>query len=200
MSTAIPKTETYYAPDRAAWRAWLAENHLSSPGIWLIYFKKDSGKTRVSYDHAVEEALCFGWIDSTLNPIDADCYMQLFMPRKEKSGWSKLNKERVERLTAEGLMMPLGIEKVEIAKKLGNWTHLDHVESFTIPPELEALFKKHKSCRSYFESLSAWNKKYILYRLHNAKLPATRQKRMDEITTAFLENRLPDRLVPKNKK
>ena len=199
MANAIPKTETYYAPDRAAWRQWLAQNHASCPGIWLIYYKKNSGKTRVSYDHAVEEALCYGWIDSTLNPIDEDCYMQLFMPRKDKSGWSKLNKERVKRLTAEGLMTPAGLERVTVAQKLGTWNQLDHVEDFVIPAELEAVFRKYKACRTYFESLSTWNKKYMLYRLHNAKRPETRKQRIDEITEALREQRLPDRLIPKKK-
>jgi uncharacterized protein YdeI (YjbR/CyaY-like superfamily) len=199
MATAIPKTETYYAPDRAAWRAWLAANHATCTGIWLIYYKKDSGKTRVSYDHAVEEALCYGWIDSTLNPIDTDSYMQLFMPRKDKSGWSRLNKERVERLTTEGLMTPAGLERVAVAQKLGTWNHLDHVEDFVIPVELEHMFRQHKGCREYFETLSTWNRKYILYRLHNAKRPETRQKRIEEIMEALLQKRLPERLTPKKK-
>jgi len=140
---AVLKTNTYYAKDRKAWRKWLEKNHLVSDGVWLIYFKKDSGKTRVDYADAVEEALCFGWIDSTLNAIDEHSYMQLFTPRKPRSGWSKLNKERVEALIAQGLMMPAGYEKIELGKKHGTWHKLDHIESFTLPAELEK--QKHFS-------------------------------------------------------
>src|SRR5580700_8767619 len=100
---AIDKTNTFYAKDRATWRKWLQKNHLASNGVWLVYYKKESGKSRVDYPHAVEEALCFGWIDSTLNPIDEEKYMQLFTPRKHKSGWSKLNKDRVGKMIALGL-------------------------------------------------------------------------------------------------
>jgi uncharacterized protein YdeI (YjbR/CyaY-like superfamily) len=200
MSTAIPKTETYYAKDRKAWRKWLEKNHLSCAGIWLIYFKKDSGKTRVPYADAVEEALCFGWIDSTLNPIDEHCYMQLFMPRKEKSGWSKLNKERVARLEQEGLMTPAGLEKVRIAKTQGHWEQLDHIESFTLPEELEQAFKRNKKARAFFEGLSKTNKKYILYHVNNAKLPATRKLRVDAIIAAANEGRMLDRFIVKKNK
>ena len=118
MAKAIDKSVTFYAPNRAEWRQWLQTNHKTSNGVWLIYYKKNSGKTRVPYDEAVEEALCFGWIDSTLNPIDDLCYMQLYMPRKDKSGWSKLNKDRVEKLTNLGLMTVAGQEKIDIAKQL----------------------------------------------------------------------------------
>ena len=200
MASAIPKSQTYYAPDRADWRRWLAENHLSSPGIWLVYFKKNSGKTRVAYDEAVEEALCFGWIDSTLNPIDEDSFMQLFTPRKEKSAWSKLNKQRVEQLTAAGLMMPAGIAKVQAAQQSGTWHHLDHVEAFSIPPELEAAFQIHPNCRAFYDTLSNMNKKYILYRLHNAKRRETKQIRIEEIITAFKQSKLPDRYLPEARK
>ncbi len=134
MAKGIDKTTTFYSKDRKAWRNWLEKNHNASPGIWLIYYKKDSGKSRVAYADAVEEALCFGWIDSTMNPIDADSYMQLFTPRKEKSGWSKLNKERVEKLIQLGLMTDAGMKKIELAKKHETWNKLDHIEAFTIPP------------------------------------------------------------------
>src|SRR5437762_13424470 len=105
----------YYPKDRKAWRNWLMKYHSKEPGIWLIYYKKDSGKTRVSYNDAVEEALCFGWIDSTLRPGDEYYYMQLFMPRKPKSGWSKLNKERIKKLISNGLMTAAGIKTIDIA-------------------------------------------------------------------------------------
>ena len=198
MAFKIEKTNTYYAPDRESWREWLEKNHKTSDGVWLIYYKKDSGKTRVAYDAAVEEALCFGWIDSTFNPIDEHCYMQLYTPRKSKSGWSKLNKDRIEKLIAQGLMTPAGLEKIEIAKKHGTWHKLDGIESFTPPPDLEVVFANNDTYRQFFESLSNTNKKYILYFMNNAKRPETRQKRIDELIEGFKVGKLPDKfIIPK---
>jgi len=200
MAKAIEKTDTYYAKDRKAWRKWLEKNHKAAPGIWLIYPTKNSGKPRVSYADAVEEALCFGWIDSTYNPIDDDSFMQLFMPRKPKSGWSKLNKERAEKLIEEGLMPPAGMEKITAAKHDGTWTKLDHIESLAIPPELKKAFAANKTAKKFFDTLSTWNKKYILYYVNGAKLEATRAKRIEEIITAANEQRMADRFTRKPKK
>ena len=201
MGQSIPKTETYYAKDRKAWRKWLEKNHTTSPGIWLIYYKKDSGKTRVPYADAVEEALCFGWIDSTLNPIDEDSYMQLFTPRKPKSNWSKLNKERVDMLIAEGLMTAAGLEKIAIAKEDKSWNKIDHIESFTIPPDLEKALTKNKKAKTFFDTLSNTNKKYILYFVSGVKSEALRAARIAEIVAAANEGRMHDRFtVPRKKK
>jgi uncharacterized protein YdeI (YjbR/CyaY-like superfamily) len=197
---AIDKTNTYYAKDRKAWRRWLEKNHLTSAGIWLIYYKKDSGKTRVAYADAVEEALCFGWIDSTLNPIDEDSYMQLFTPRKHTSGWSKLNKERVERLIEQGVMTPAGLEKIEAAKHHGTWAKLDHIESFTPSPELEKAFKLNKKAKAFFGSLSNTNKKYILYYINNVKSAELKTKRINEIIAAANEQKMIDRYIVRPKK
>ncbi len=191
MAQSIDKNERYYAKDRTNWRKWLEKHHQSSAGIWLVYYKKGSGKTRVAYDEAVEEALCFGWIDSTLNPIDEDCYMQLFMPRKPKSGWSKLNKERVEKLINQGLMTAAGLEKIDLAKQHGTWSKLDQVEAFSIPPELEKAFKANKAAKKHFDSLSTWNKKYLLYWLHNAKRPETRMNRIQDIVQSLAQQKMP---------
>src|SRR6266498_5711606 len=118
------KLKSFYAKDRKAWRNWLEKNHSKSPGIWLIYYKKSTGKTRLEYSDAVEEALCFGWIDSTSRPIDDEKYMQRFTPRKPKSGWSGLNKKRIQRMIEQGLMTSAGFEKIELAKKNGSWESL----------------------------------------------------------------------------
>jgi len=200
MPQSIDKNERYYAKDRKTWRKWLEKNHKSSPGIWLVYYKKNSGKTRVSYSDAVEEAICFGWIDSTLNPVDEDSYMQLFMPRKPKSGWSKLNKERVEKMAEQGLMTEAGFEKIELAKKHGTWNKLDQVETFTLPPDLEKVFKTNKEAKKYFDSLSTWNKKYLLYWLHNAKREETRLKRIEDIVQSLSLHKMPDRFTRPPKK
>ena len=192
--------DSYYAKDRKTWRKWLEKNHLTSQGIWLVYYKKDSGKTRVAYADAVEEALCFGWIDTTLNPIDEHSYMQLFTPRKPKSGWSKLNKKRVEKLTAQGLMTPAGLEKIEAAKHHGTWAKLDHIESFTPPPELQNAFKANKAAKKFFDSLSNTNKKYILYYINNVKSAELKLKRINEIIAAANEQKMIDRFVVRKKK
>ena len=184
MSNIADSFKQFYAKDRQTWRKWLAKNHNSSPGIWLVYYKKDSGKTRVAYADAVEEALCFGWIDATVRPGDNDHYIQLFTPRKPKSGWSQINKGRIERLINEGLMTDAGQVKIDEAKKNGTWAKLDAVESMTIPPELEKEFKKSKKVKSFFDSLSKTGKKMVLYRLNAAKRPETKAKRMAEFIEA----------------
>jgi uncharacterized protein YdeI (YjbR/CyaY-like superfamily) len=171
----------YHAKNRKAWRNWLQKHHAKEPGVWLIYYKKDSGKTRVSYDDAVEEALCFGWIDSIMKPIDEDKYMQKFTPRKIKSVWSALNKRRVEKLLEQKLMTPAGIAIIETGKKNGSWVQLDHVENFIVPPDLKKFFAKNKKIFKYFEGLGKFRQKQWLYRLHNAKLPETRAKRIADL-------------------
>ncbi len=195
MAGAIPKTNTFYAEDRASWRKWLADNHDSYPGIWLVYYKKGSGKTRVNYDEAVEEALCFGWIDSTLNPIDELCYMQLYTPRKPKSGWSKLNKDRIEKLIANGLMTPAGMAKIEIAQQNGMWSKLDHVEAFTIPAELCLAFDNNPQALAYYNSLASSNKKMILYHINNTNKLETRMNRINDIIAAANNNKMLDRFT-----
>ncbi len=195
----VDKTVTYYAKDRKAWRKWLEKNHAVSEGVWLIYYRKSSPKSRVEYADAVEEALCYGWIDSTFNPIDEEKFMQLFTPRKPKSGWSKLNKERIERLINEGLMMPPGMERIENAKKNGTWEKLDHIESFTVPPELEKAFAANKKAKKFFETLGKTNKKYILYYVSGVKSEEKKAKRIEEIIAAANEGRMPDRFVVRKK-
>ena len=118
MANITHSYESTYAKDRKAWRKWLQKHHDTSPGVWLVYHKKHTGEKTVVYAEAVEEALCFGWIDSTSRPIDEDTYQQLFLPRKPKSQWSKLNKTRIEKMIEEGLMTEAGMAKIEAAKRL----------------------------------------------------------------------------------
>src|SRR5882757_9456012 len=126
---------------RTAWREWLAKNQAISTGVWLVYAKKHSRLPSLTYHDAVEEALCFGWIDSKINPIDDVFYMQMFTPRKPKSAWSGLNKTRVERLLAAGLMTSAGLAAVKAAQSSGTWDATKHVEDLTIPPDLETAIK-----------------------------------------------------------
>ena len=124
---------------RAAWRTWLTRNHERGSSVWLVTYKKATGKPRIDYDEAVEEALCFGWVDSKPASLDDERSMLYFAPRKSGTGWSALNKQRISRLTKAGLMMPAGLAKVAAAKKDGSWTKLDAVEALEIPADLRYL-------------------------------------------------------------
>ncbi len=146
--------ETFYAASREEWRQWLDKHHGTKPSVWLVYYKKDTGIPTVTYPEAVDEALCFGWIDSTKKSLGNDRYMQLFTKRKPNSVWSKINKGKIERLTSEGLMTPAGFDSIETAKKNGSWTILDQVEELVIPKDLEKAFKSHKGSKDFFVSLS----------------------------------------------
>ena len=178
----------FYAADRAEWRQWLQENHATAQGVWLIYLKKASGKTRVEYAEAVEEALCFGWIDSVVKPIDEFSYKQLITPRKPKSNWSKLNKERVERLIEMGLMTEAGFKTIEIAKQKGTWNALDEVELLLIPSDLQAEFDNNPLAFQNWEAFSRSARRGILEWLLNAKRPETRAKRVEEIVSLAAKN------------
>lgn len=174
---------------RAAWRDWLAENHDRSAGIWLIFDRKSSRADRLAYGDSVEEALCFGWIDSLVKPIDADHYKQLFTPRKPKSVWSRTNKDRVERLIAAGLMTQAGIARIEEAKRTGSWSALDAVEAMVIPPELEAALEANPKAKAYFHAFSPSARKGYLYWLNAAKRPETRAARVKEIVRLAAANK-----------
>lgn len=178
----------FYAANRAEWRQWLQENHATAQGVWLIYFKKGSGKTRVEYAEAVEEALCFGWIDSVVKPMDEFSYKQLITPRKPKSNWSKLNKERIVRLIEMGLMTEAGFKTIEIAKQKGTWNALDEVELLLVPSDLQAEFDKNPLAFQKWEAFSRSARRGILEWLLNAKRPETRAKRVEEIVSLAAKN------------
>ncbi|MCR9013692.1 YdeI/OmpD-associated family protein [Aquiflexum gelatinilyticum] len=175
------ETETFYPKSRQEWRDWLQQNHHVKQSIWLIYYKKKSNTASVLYNEAVDEALCFGWIDSKSKPLDDQKYMQFFSRRKPKSVWSKINKEKIERLTAQGLMTKAGFDVIAIAKQNGSWTILDDAEALIIPPDLEAEFQTKPNAKTYFEGLSRSDKRNILQWLVLAKRPETRQNRITEI-------------------
>lgn len=180
MPEQISERPTFYPRDRQEWRDWLADNHATSKAIWLIYYKKDSGQPTVTYDEAVEEALCYGWIDSTPNKIDEMSFMQLFSPRKAKSPWSGLNKRRIESLTQQGLMMAPGLAKIEIAKKDGSWSLYDDIETLTIPADLAQALEANASANTFFEAFSPSRKKGILWWIKSAKRAETRAKRIED--------------------
>jgi len=170
--------KTFYARSQKEWRKWLEKNHQSEKSVWLIIYKKESGKHSVYYTEAVDEALCFGWIDSKPNKRDAESYYQFFAKRNPKSNWSKINKAKIARLSAKGLITKAGIEAIETAKRSGTWTALDKVEAMTIPEDLQKAFDKNKTAFMYFDKFPPSSKRIILEWILNAKRTETRQQRI----------------------
>ena len=173
---------------RKAWRDWLEKNHATSTGVWLVYAKKHSGLPSLTYNDAVEEALCFGWIDSKINPVDDAFYMQMFTPRKLKSVWSASNKTRVERLLAAGLMTSAGLVVVKAAQSSGTWDTRKHADELTVPPDLEKAIRASPDASRNWVSYSASRRKGVLYRLAGAKRPETRARYLQEIIENMARN------------
>jgi uncharacterized protein YdeI (YjbR/CyaY-like superfamily) len=173
---------------RKAWRVWLEKHHATSTGTWLVYAKKHSGLASLTYNDAVEEALCFGWIDSKINPIDDDFYMQVFTPRKPKSAWSALNKDRVKKLLAAGLMSAAGLVVVKAAKASGAWNAAEHVEKLIVPPDLERAIKATPEASRNWATYTDSRRKGVLYRLAGAKRPETRAKYLQQIIENMSRN------------
>lgn len=174
----------FYPSNRQQWRAWLEKNHEKEQSVWLIYYKMKSGMPTISWSEAVDEALCFGWIDSKALPVDDEKYKHFFCKRKASSTWSKVNKEKVKQFIEDGRMTPAGLKSIEIAKQNGSWTILDEVEELIIPADLEKAFKAHKGSKIFFLGLSKSVKKMILQWLVLAKRAETRQKRVSEVAEA----------------
>jgi uncharacterized protein YdeI (YjbR/CyaY-like superfamily) len=180
--------KTFYAKSQREWRKWLEKNHQSEKSIWLIIYKKESGIPSVYYTDAVDEAICFGWIDSKPNKRDDESYYQFFAKRNIKSNWSKVNKGKVARLLEEGKIAPSGLEAIELAKQNGTWTALDKVEEMEIPEDLQKAFNKNKTAFGYFDKFPRSSKRNILEWIMNAKRPETRQARIDETVELATEN------------
>jgi uncharacterized protein YdeI (YjbR/CyaY-like superfamily) len=180
--------ERVQVESRQEWRQWLAENHTRTDGIWLVTFKKHCGDKYMSNDDIVEEALCFGWIDSLPRKLDDDRTMLWLAPRKPGSGWSKVNKERIERVMATGLMTPAGLEKIEAAKSDGSWSALDGVETLEVPPDLAAALAGFPSAPQNFAAFPRSARRGILEWILNAKRPETRAKRVEETARLAEEN------------
>ncbi len=173
--------EEYCPHDKQDWRKWLELNHEKKEAVWLIFYKKKSPNANLDWSEAVDEALCFGWIDSIKRPIDNEKYIQYFSKRKANSTWSKINKEKVDYLTLENLMQQAGFKTIEIAKKNGAWSILDEVEALIIPEDLKKELNKRVAALEYYEGLSKSAKKILLSWVVLAKRADTRQKRIIEI-------------------
>jgi len=173
---------------RAEWRAWLEQNHTQDEGVWLISYKKATGKPYVTYDEAVEEAIPFGWVDSKVNRLDGERAMRWFAPRRPGSGWSRSNKQRVEKMIAAGQMTAAGLAKIEAAKADGSWIALDAIENLEVPDDLSGALASYEAAETNFEAFPRSVKRSILEWIATAKRPATRAKRIEETARLAQDN------------
>jgi uncharacterized protein YdeI (YjbR/CyaY-like superfamily) len=186
--------EIFYPKSQTEWRLWLEINHNLKQNVWLVFHNKTSTKPTISWSDAVDEALCYGWIDSKKIKIDSKTSHQYFSKRKPKSTWSKINKEKVLLLIKSGKMTKAGLDIIEIAKQNGSWTIIDEVEELIIPNDLKEEFKKCPKAKVFFHNSSKSFKKIILYWLVSAKTSETRKKRIDEIILSGEQNLKPKHL------
>ena len=185
--------KTNYFKTDTEWEKWLEDYHDKENELWLVYFKKHTGKPGISYEESVRIALCYGWIDSLIKKLDDNRYARKFNPRKENSMWSESNKKRVEELISAGKMKPPGMRLIKAAKQNGNW------EKIIVPPKIDLsvpndfnnALKKHPEAKSYFEVLSKSHKKQFLTWIKMAKRPETRQSRIKKSVEMLLDKKKP---------
>ncbi len=187
-----------FPKNRQDWRLWLTNNHASATGVWLVWHKKHTGKTELSYDDMVEEALCFGWIDSVPRKVDDERTSLYFSPRKPKSEWSKINKDRIKGLIARGEMAPAGLTAIEVAKQNGSWDTLTQSDLLLIPDDLSAEFAKYRSANANFNAFPPSTQKAILAWIYAAKTDVTRQKRVQLTAELAEQNIRANQWRPKN--
>jgi uncharacterized protein YdeI (YjbR/CyaY-like superfamily) len=183
--------------NRKAWRNWLEKNHATEKSVWLIIYKKESGTSSVYYPEAVDEALCFGWVDSKVNKRDDYSYYQYFAKRNARSNWSRVNKEKVERLLQQGLMAPAGLAMIELAKQSGTWSALDEVEQSVVPADMQALLDKQPQAQANWNHFPKSVKRGILEWILNAKKPETRKLRIEETVRLAAQNIRANQYQPK---
>ncbi len=190
MSTADLPVEPFASP--AAWSGWLAKHHADGRGVWMKLAKKATGIPSVTYDEAVDVALCWGWIDGQKRPIDATWWLQRFTPRGPRSSWSKVNRERVARLVSTGLMQAAGVAEVDRAKADGRWeAAYDGQRTATVPDDLRAALDSNPAASAFFETLKSGSRYAILYRIGAAKRPETRQRHIDTFIAMLAEAKAP---------
>ena len=174
------------------WKKWLEKNHAKSMGIWLRLFKKGSGVASVTYDEALDEALCYGWIDSLLQKYDEKSYLQKFTPRRPKSLWSKRNIEHVQRLVKAGRMQPAGKREMVAARADGRWENsYDSAGTMEMPRDFLKELSKNKKAKAFFDSLNRANTYAIAWRLQTAKKPETRSRRMKALLDMLAQGKKP---------
>lgn len=187
----IKEIETFRPKSQQEWRNWLKKNHKKKEAVWLMMYRKETGEPTISWSEAVDEALCFGWIDSKSKAIDKEKFIQFFSRRKLNSTWSKINKAKIGQLIEEGRMTQAGLDVIEIAKKNGSWNILNDVDAMIVPEDLMKAFRRHPGSKKYFMSLSNSMKKMLLQHLVLAKRPETRQRRIDEIAELAAKGEVP---------
>ena len=180
-----------YVPTRAHWRRWLSRNHDKElDGVWLVYFKKGKGQASLEYEESVEEALCFGWIDSLIKRIDDSSYCRKFTPRQDRSQWSPSNKKRVEKVINEGRMTEFGLAKVETAKRLGTWSRESRPAFGTnMPIELTRALQQNGKARRYFDTLAPTYQKHFMGWIATAKKQETRARRLEEALALLVQGK-----------
>jgi uncharacterized protein YdeI (YjbR/CyaY-like superfamily) len=177
---------------RDGWNAWLEEHHADADGLWLEIAKKATGVATVTYAEAVEVALCFGWIDGQKAALDDRAWLQRFTPRKARSKWSKVNRDKVEALLASGAMRPAGLQQIEAAKADGRWdAAYDSQRTATVPDDLQAALDASPEAAAFFATLRGSGRYAILYRVQDAKRPETRAKRIAAFITMLEEGTAP---------
>jgi len=176
-----------YITDRDKWRNWLSENHAAEAGIWLVFYKKETSMPTIAYEAAVEEALCFGWIDSIIKKIDAARYARKFTPRSDKSNWSLLNKKRANKMIRQGQMTEVGLAKIKAAKKTGLWEKDARPQiSVDVPSEFAEALARNKKAKENFDKLAPTYRKHYIGWIAVAKRPETKKRRITE-SIALLE-------------
>lgn len=181
------------------WRAWLSEHHTRTRGVWLVTWRTGTNGPQIGYEQTVEQALCFGWIDSTARRLDDERRMLWFAPRKKGSGWARTNKARIERLTAAGLMTPAGTALIDAAKADGSWTLLDDVEDLVVPDDLAAALAARPPAAEHWAAFPPSARRALLGWIVMAKRPQTRAKRIAETAAAAAENRRANEWTPKER-
>ncbi len=184
----MTKPELYFKND-TEWRTWLAKNYDTSEGVYLILYKVETQKPSMRWEEAVQVALCYGWIDSTVKSLGDGKRRQYFCPRKKKSVWSALNKRYIQELVANKLMHKSGLDKINAAKEDGSWTALDDVENLVIPNDLQQAFDKNKKAFTNYQNFAKSYRKSYLYWLNQAKREETRIKRIQEIVALCAANK-----------
>jgi len=183
-------TDELNARNRDEWRAWLKENHDAQKGIWLIYYKKHTGKPSIRYDDSVEEALCFGWVDGVIKRLDDERCARKFTPRKGKSRWSESNKKRAEKMIDEGKMTEEGLARILEARENGEWSKMRQVsKELTVPQYIGAALAKNRKASEFFEKLANSYKRQIVLWVSSAKKEETRMKRLAEVLGLLEQNK-----------
>jgi uncharacterized protein YdeI (YjbR/CyaY-like superfamily) len=188
----------FYAKDRESWRKWLEINHQKLSQVWLVQHRKANPEPCVSYEESVQEALCFGWIDSKPQKRDDLSFLLFFSKRKPKSPWSASNKKRVETLLREGLIMPAGLASIAVAKENGSWSSIDEAEAVIMSADLAKALKANKTAWKYFDSFPPSAKRGIFTWIALAKTDATRQKRISETVALAAQNIRANQWKPKS--